>query len=284
MSIPPLREVRRVGNRPPLRRVARFAAVVAALGLGLALGFLVGPEEEPVTSARVGAEPPDALDGVPEPCPADSASPDRAAAPDTGAEPEADSVPVARDAAPDSLDPLAGLTLVPGGVEIAEDSARALLLELRRRDLRVPVEGVEPGEVRDHFLDPRGGDRTHHAVDILAPRGRPVLAVEDGTIAHLDTAQAGGGTVVYQYGTEGRFVYYYAHLDAIAPGLEEGEPVRRGQRLGSVGITGNAPAGVPHLHFAIHLARPDGRWWRGTPLNPYAVLRPERALPTDDGP
>jgi murein DD-endopeptidase MepM/ murein hydrolase activator NlpD len=109
-------------------------------------------------------------------------------------------------------------------------------------------------------------------MDILAPRGTPVLAAVDGRVVKLFTSAAGGLTV-YQFDVEERFSYYYAHLDAYAPDLNEGESVARGQILGFVGTTGNAPADTPHLHFAIYRLGPDKKWWEGEALDPFDLLR-----------
>jgi murein DD-endopeptidase MepM/ murein hydrolase activator NlpD len=145
------------------------------------------------------------------------------------------------------------------------------LAELRRRRLTVPVEGVTRAELRDSFDDLRGGSRTHLAIDIMAPRHRSVVAVEDGTVARLFRSSA-GGISLYQFGSDGRFAYYYAHLERYVPGLAEGDAVRRGQVIGYVGTTGNAPRDAPHLHFAIFRLTPDRRWWDGVPINPYPAL------------
>jgi murein DD-endopeptidase MepM/ murein hydrolase activator NlpD len=145
--------------------------------------------------------------------------------------------------------------------------------ELRRRALTYPVHGVNPHELLDTFHDPRGRDRLHQAVDILAPRLAPVVAVEDGVIARLFTNR-GAGLSIYQFDRTGRFVYFYAHLERYADGLHDGDPVRGGQVIGYVGTSGNAPEDTPHLHFAIFvLADQQQRWWEGTPINPFAVLR-----------
>lgn len=148
--------------------------------------------------------------------------------------------------------------------------------DLRGRGFRMPVAGVSPEALVPSFDDPRGSNRRHEAIDILAPRGTDVLAVEDGTIARLFTSDAGGLTV-YQYDPSGAYVYYYAHLDRYADGLAEGDRIRAGQRIGHVGTTGNAPADVPHLHFAIMRLDEPGRWWDGTAVDPYPLLR--TALP-----
>jgi murein DD-endopeptidase MepM/ murein hydrolase activator NlpD len=145
--------------------------------------------------------------------------------------------------------------------------------DLRARKLAFPVEGVEREKMINSFSDPRGGGaRLHRAVDILAPRRTPVLAVEGGTVARLDISAA-GGISVYQFDPDERYCYYYAHLDAYAPGLTEGAKVERGQLLGYVGTTGNAPRSTPHLHFAIYRLSDAKQWWTGSALNPYSVFR-----------
>jgi len=144
---------------------------------------------------------------------------------------------------------------------------------LRDRDLEVPVEGVDRDDLHDTFSDRRGIGRVHEALDIMAPRGTPVLAVEDGTIAKLFLSQGGGGITIYQFDPSGQFAYYYAHLDRYAPGLREGESVRRKQVIGYVGSTGNAAPNTPHLHFGIFRLTPERQWWKGEPINPYAVLK-----------
>jgi len=78
--------------------------------------------------------------------------------------------------------------------------------------------------------------------------------------------------MVYQGDASDRFVFMYGHLDRYANGLVEGMPLRRGQVIGYVGTTGNAPPGSPHLHFAIARGHPSEFWWRGTPVNPYPLL------------
>jgi peptidoglycan LD-endopeptidase LytH len=143
--------------------------------------------------------------------------------------------------------------------------------ELRRRHLSLPVNGVRADQLVATFDEARG-DRPHEAIDIMAPRGTPVVAVEDGRIAKLFWSKAGGHTI-YHFDPSERYVYYYAHLDRYADGLAEGQTVTRGQTIGYVGSTGNAKADAPHLHFAIFLLTPDKRWWDGTALDPYPVLR-----------
>lgn len=138
--------------------------------------------------------------------------------------------------------------------------------------LLVPVQGVRPDQLSDTFDDARGTDRMHEALDIMAPRGTPVLAVADGPVAKLFDSKAGGLTI-YQFDPTSTYAYYYAHLDRYAPGLAEGQALRRGQVIGYVGSTGNADPAAPHLHFAVFRLGPEKNWWRGTPVNPYPLMR-----------
>jgi murein DD-endopeptidase MepM/ murein hydrolase activator NlpD len=99
-----------------------------------------------------------------------------------------------------------------------------------------------------------------------------VLAVEDGTIVKLFQSKA-GGTTIYQFDPTWSYIYYYAHLERYAADLREGMRVRRGDLIGYVGTSGNAPKNAPHLHFAIYKAGPDKKWWDGTPIDPFWVLK-----------
>ncbi len=160
--------------------------------------------------------------------------------------------------------------LATAGQTLEDESAIAML---RRRGLEFPVEGLDRAELRDTFSDTRGQGRSHEALDIMAPRGTPVRAVEDGTIAKLFESRGGGGLTIYQFDPSETFCYYYAHLDGYAPGIREGQTVRRGQVIGYVGSTGNASPDAPHLHFTIFQLTPERKWWKGEPLNPYPVFK-----------
>lgn len=138
--------------------------------------------------------------------------------------------------------------------------------------LLLPVAGIHVQQLRDNFDETRGGTRRHEAIDILAPRGSPVLAAVDGTVVKLFTSQQGGLTV-YEFDPASEYCYYYAHLDRYAPGLAEGRALKRGDRIGDVGTTGNAPKDTPHLHFAVFRLGPNKRWWEGVPVNPFPMLQ-----------
>ena len=137
--------------------------------------------------------------------------------------------------------------------------------------LTVPVAGVRREDLVDTFTQSRGEGRAHDAIDILAARGTPVLAAAPGTVEKLFLSKLGGNTI-YVRSRDRRWLYYYAHLDAYAPGLAEGQHVRQGQVIARVGHTGNASAEGPHLHFAINQMSPGQKWWEGEPINPYPLL------------
>jgi murein DD-endopeptidase MepM/ murein hydrolase activator NlpD len=166
-------------------------------------------------------------------------------------------LPAARAEAP--------LAAAPAGPDVAGSD----LERLRARELQIPVEGVSARDLRDNFAEERGG-RAHEALDILAPRGTPVVAVDEGRVAKLFTSVRGGLTV-YQFDPTETFCYYYAHLDRYAPALEEGTHLRKGAVVGYVGTTGNAPRDTPHLHFTVFKLGKEKRWWEGTAINPFPV-------------
>ena len=148
--------------------------------------------------------------------------------------------------------------------------ATAAELDALAANLVIPVQGVGAGDLRDTYDEARG-ERVHEALDILAPRNTPVVAATDGRVLELHQSVA-GGLMVYAADASDRFVMMYGHLEAYAPGLAKGQPLRQGQVIGYVGTSGNAPVNTPHLHFVISRGRPSISWWRGTPVNPHPLL------------
>jgi murein DD-endopeptidase MepM/ murein hydrolase activator NlpD len=225
-------------RRDAAARITRWAVLVAASSAVLAVSMFSGSrdhEQSPLISTVPGFE-------------------ERAASPPQRAE-----------------------SATPAGREHAEvgssPSGLSALEDLRARFLTLPVEGTRPDQLVASFDDGRG-DRRHEAIDILAPLGTPVVAVESGRIEKLFVSERGGLTI-YQFDPLGRYAYYYAHLSRYADGLHEGQEVSRGQVLGHVGVSGNAPPDTPHLHFAIFQLGPEQEWWKGTPIDPYLVWRPQ---------
>jgi len=159
----------------------------------------------------------------------------------------------------------------PEQVEEEEEATEDLLEDLRGRKLMMPVKGVDFKNVKDSFTEGRG-DHMHEAVDIMATKGTPVIAVSNGKIVKLFYSVRGGITI-YQFDPSEKYAFYYAHLDKYAPDIEEGDDVKQGDVIGYVGTTGNAPKDTPHLHFAIFKLNSDKRWWEGTAIDPYPILK-----------
>ena len=168
-------------------------------------------------------------------------------------------------AAPAASPQLAGpQDAAPAGADDADDAAALI----------IPVEGVAAGQLSDSWGQSRGnGAREHHAIDIMAPRGTPVLAAAAGTVEKVFESVNGGHTL-YVRTRDGGTIHYYAHLDSRL--VDEKQPVRQGERIATVGNSGSAAGGAPHLHFEIKRMRPGEGWWQGRNVNPYPLLRDAR--------
>jgi murein DD-endopeptidase MepM/ murein hydrolase activator NlpD len=233
---------------------------------------------EPVASTRLSgipAVPPDVrmeseMDAAAWPPPVDSkpiagspavAAPGNAPAPVLGM----DGV---NPAGPPSSAPAAPL---PGSESAGGAAPTAGLPLPPSQPLLLPVGGVQAAQLVDTYTQSRGEGRSHDAIDIMAPRGTPVYAVEDGHVAKLFLSKPGGITL-YEFDPSERVAYYYAHLEGYADGMVEGKQLKRGELIGYVGSTGNASPTAPHLHFAIFGLGPEKKWWQGTAINPYPLL------------
>ena len=203
-----------------------------------------------ITPARPGTPTP-----MPDTYGADSATPIRGAGPtEIGLALQSDTM--------HAVEPDSTPAATPTGVDLA----------VLQSEMMVPVSGVTRAGLHDTYNELRGGGtRPHEALDILAPRGTPVLSSTNGRVLKLFNSKA-GGLMVYAADSTNHFILMYGHLDAYAPGLADGQPIVRGQKLGIVGTTGNAPANTPHLHFAIARSANVTDWWKGTPVNPYPLL------------
>lgn len=137
------------------------------------------------------------------------------------------------------------------------------LSRLRLHGHRSPVAGPfgSRGPV-GWFGAARNGGRTHEGLDMTANCGRPLVAVRSGTILKAATDPELKGNYVVLKGRSERRTYLYAHLKRPAA-VKEGQKVRAGRRLGSVGQTGNAASTPCHLHFEV---RSRGRLLDPAPL------------------
>ncbi|HEX4682529.1 MAG TPA: M23 family metallopeptidase [Gemmatimonadaceae bacterium] len=168
---------------------------------------------------------------------------------------------------------LAGAPAVPAATALPANAAAMTDVEyLAARHLVVPVAGADMSKVEDTYLEERdGGERTHRAIDILAPRDTPILSADDGRILRMSTNSLGGITM-YTVDPLNRLVYYYAHMDHYNTAMSVGRMISRGDTLGYVGTTGNAPKDTPHLHFQIMRWPADGKYWNGEPIDPFEFL------------
>ena len=149
--------------------------------------------------------------------------------------------------------------------------ARVAKLHTQEPDSRIamPLADVPKKHIADTWQASRGTGRKHEGQDIFAPRGTPILSATNGYIFKIGENNLGGQTVSV-IGSGGR-VYYYAHLDSYAPGLDVGDWVTTRTVLGSVGTTGNAQGTPPHLHFGVYTSTGA--------INPLPLLT-DRAAPT----
>jgi murein DD-endopeptidase MepM/ murein hydrolase activator NlpD len=126
-----------------------------------------------------------------------------------------------------------------------------------------PAQG--PCSFGDSYGAARGGGRSHEGVDIIAKAGQWVYAAKDGTLTkkYIDAQGSLSGNGWRLTTADGTY-FFYAHLSTFAGGLAVGSPVKAGQILGQIGMTGDAP--IPHLHFEVH---PGG----GASINPTPVVK-----------
>lgn len=186
--------------------------------------------------------------------------------------PKAATAPAPATAPPTPAE-LASDTLVGAPAPNDSNAVRPTPAELAQlaTEMTIPVVGVPPKDLLDTFDEPRGS-RRHNALDIPAPRGTPVISATAGRVLRLFTSQD-GGLMVYASDPTDRFVLMYGHLDHYVNGIADGMPLQRGDTIGFVGTTGNAPPTVPHLHFAIARTSNVARWWTGMPVDPRPLLR-----------
>ena len=139
--------------------------------------------------------------------------------------------------------------------------------------LAFPVQGKDVRAIESGFGVARdGGARSHEGVDIMAPRGTPAVAAEDGVVGNVGDDRLGGHVVSVEVPARGHSLYY-AHLDSQA--VHTGQIVHAGDTVGYVGNTGNARGGPTHLHFGIYTS--------GGPVDPLPYLGDRRRVASAPG-
>ena len=168
---------------------------------------------------------------------------------------------------PQIADIQTNINRAPGNSQAANNSPAE-----SSQTLMIPVVGIKREQLQDTYNDARSEGRVHNAIDIIAKGGTPVVATADGEIAKFfDSVK--GGTTIYQYSPDKHFIYYYAHLQKRADAIKEHDFVKQGTIIGYVGDTGNAGAGNFHLHFEIMTLKDPKRYFDGTDINPYPILK-----------
>jgi murein DD-endopeptidase MepM/ murein hydrolase activator NlpD len=255
-----------------MRSLGIFGTLIIGIVLGAGGTLLLisrVPLDERENTAVTRPSPPQA----PVAAPAPTTAPGHAAIPAQAAPIDPPSVAGNPAPAPARADKAAGDSMA--GMRPADSSgAGAAVASGSGISLLIPVAGVKPEQLQDTYHQPRGNERVHEALDIVAPLGTPIYAVADGKIAKLFNSKPGGLTI-YQFDPTEKYSYYYAHLDRYANELKEGQQVKRGQLIGYVGTTGNANPAAPHLHFAMFELGQEKNWWQGKPVNPYPLLAPQ---------
>jgi murein DD-endopeptidase MepM/ murein hydrolase activator NlpD len=177
--------------------------------------------------------------------------------------------PVIAEQLPPEVVPVTGRT---GPHDTASVDPTPVEMATLASTLIIPVAGIAARDLRDSYTEPRGGgSRSHEALDIPAPRGTPILSALDGRVLRKFSSKD-GGQMIYAADASEKFILMYAHLDRYADGINDGTTLRKGDIIGYVGTTGNAPPNLPHLHFAISRASDIRDWWRGRPINPFPLL------------
>jgi murein DD-endopeptidase MepM/ murein hydrolase activator NlpD len=101
-------------------------------------------------------------------------------------------------------------------------------------------------KVSSHFGRRRG--RNHDGIDIPAPKGTPIVSVDDGVVAYSDNGIRGYGNMIVIAHSDDIFTVY-AHNRKNK--VDKGDRVRKGQQIAEIGNTGRSTG--PHLHFEIRV-------------------------------
>lgn len=120
--------------------------------------------------------------------------------------------------------------------------------------------GVSLKNITPNFGDPRdGGARTHEGLDIMAKKGTPIVSPTDAVVVRIGDGESSGNYM--RTANPGGESFVYMHLDEIAD-LDEGDVLKTGDFIGTVGDTGNAQGGPAHLHFEIRTSKPHDPFLR----------------------
>lgn len=104
----------------------------------------------------------------------------------------------------------------------------------------------------------------HIGIDIFGPKGAPIVSPVDG----IFTSQiSSGGNKIVKIKDKNDFTHWLGHLDTIDSSLKNGDVIKAGTVVGTLGDTGNAKGTAPHLHYNVYKnTYKDGQ-------NPFTKLR-----------
>jgi len=143
-------------------------------------------------------------------------------------------------------------------------------LEDRRQSLkRMPSVSPVPGGFNSsgfgNRVDPfTGANSFHEGVDLLAPRGTPVIAPADGVVRFASNRSGYGLMVAIDHGNG--ITTWFAHLGSVK--VSNGQSVKRGQTIATVGTSGRATA--PHAHYEVHAS--------GKAVDPAPYMLPSNVI------
>lgn len=168
-------------------------------------------------------------------------------------------------------------SLIPQKADAAEMIRMTSSLRRKLNDLgdeqvkNIPLPllfGASLKTLTPNFGDARGGGtRSHEGLDIMAPKGVPIVSPTKAVVVRTGTGSSSGKFVNTM--NPGGETFIYMHLNEIS--VKEGDVLAVGGLVGFVGNTGNASGGAPHLHFEI-------RDTKRKPTDPYPRITKEFTL------
>lgn len=137
-----------------------------------------------------------------------------------------------------------------------EEHFRSILLRVASDDfvappMSLPLKGIsyaQTGAGNGLKLSPFLKAKVQHdGLDLIDRQGTPVYATADGVVAEVTSSRSGrGNSVLIRH--DGGYETFYAHLYETS--VSQGQTVRRGAKIGTLGMSGKAFA--PHLHYELH--------------------------------
>ena len=130
----------------------------------------------------------------------------------------------------------------------------------------IPVAGPFTWPGPDGMFNASRTGHVHQGIDLLAPKGTPVVAPYAGTVTAVSYQAKAAGYYVVLHSSD--YDYAFMHLVSGSTRVVVGQTLATGARIGDVGTSGDATG--PHLHFEVW----KGPWQQGgTPIDPLPLLK-----------